>query len=316
MNQTVNSSIHPTWHGLEKKKTLAYYVATVLRVESIVFNLCLLLLMFILKLDKKMYRYLELKSTTKACGFILLLICDDELIVPMIQYPATYVYESNCSKTWDIFKVQVLPIVSKILINVSMMTEVPMIYDRICLLKNTNDWLTHMKVRYTFCVMLAICCIFFLPEIFTIEIDCDNANQTLVNMTLFGKSKYYKLFFYISGALKMLLAFFYLVILIRIIYYYRKSPQGLLEEFYLTQMVIAVGFMNIFNVGIMFTNITFGIISRYLEIQFLGSLTNEVLIISSYLINGNTVLAAFYFDQHINKFMKKCIRKTCGNWKC
>lgn len=316
MNQTVNSSSEPSWFGLAKNKTLAFEVATVLRVESVFFNLCLLLLMLQLKLDKKMYSYFKLKTLAKSCGYILLIICHDELIVPIIQFPAAYVYNSNCSETWDLLKVNVLPIASKVLINLSMMIEIPMIYDRICMLKNKQNWFTRLKVRYTFCALIAFCAISFLPESFTVETDCVNGNQTLVNMTPFGRSDHYKYFFYISGAFKLIFVFLYLVIFIRVVYYYKRSPPGLSDEHCLTKMVIAVGTLNIFGVMTQTINIISGIICRFLKIQFLGSPANEVLNIASYLLNGNTVLAAFYFDQHINKFLKKCSRKICGIWKC
>ena len=167
-----------------------YYVITVICIVSSLFCLALILILLSIKANEKMLYLFKWKCLND----MLICILGSTIGNSMCNYCIDFSRNTLFAHIYRIFFLRYL---SEILTGVSVMLEIFITYDRLCLIKGNQAVFANLKASYLYWSFFLINLVAYLPDVFVNQLEPLADGFYLRTSTLFGKSIYYN-YYYLS----------------------------------------------------------------------------------------------------------------------
>ena len=176
-----------------------YYLIPAICFVSGLFCLAIFLILLSLKTNEKMLCLLKWK-------------CLNDMLICML---GSTIGSSMCNYCIDfsintlylhIYRIYFLRYLTEILSSASVMLEIFITYDRLCLIKGNQSGLANLKPFYFYCSSLIISLLAYLPDAFVNQLEPLSEGLYLRTLTSFGSSIYYNYYYLILVSLLSFLA--------------------------------------------------------------------------------------------------------------
>ena len=167
-----------------------YYLMPVICLISGIFNLAIFLTLLSLRTNKKMLCLLKWK-------------CLNDMFICML---GSTIGNSMCNYCSDfirntlyvhIYRIYFLRYLTEVLTGASVMLEIFITYDRLCLIRGKQSVLANSKAFYLYFHFLLISLLAYLPDVFVNKLEPLSDRLYLRSLTLFGSSIYYNYYYLI-----------------------------------------------------------------------------------------------------------------------
>ena len=161
-------------------------------------NLAILLILLSLRTNKKMLCLLKWKCLND----MLICVLGSTIGSSMCNYCIDF---SRNTLHVHIYRIYFLRYVSEVLTGASVMLEIIITYDRLCLIRGKQSVIVNMKAFFLYCSFLLISLLAYLPDVFVNQLE-PLSDGYLRSLTRFGSSIYYNYYYLILVTLLSFLA--------------------------------------------------------------------------------------------------------------
>ena len=290
---------------------LTWNVSPLVNFIGAIFQFCIFALVLSLKLNKRVYNYIMLKS----------LMCTILLANLLFTGNAACLHcKSNYynTKLRLIHKRIIINVGSNSLINMVVATELLITFDRLCLLINNKNWLTKLKQKYIAIVIILFSIILYAPETLVYRY-VQVTDQVFKSERIeFFYTIYYKIYYQSLNIFKIVFLIVYWILIILLVINYRKfieKKSRLMNKRFskkaenennITKMIIIVGIGYFFATVLLVTAQLIG-----LRQQLDSTYNAELIIIRtvSYILSSVCLsinaLTVLYYDNNIKNKVRQ-----------
>ena len=287
------------YHDSSGENLIKAYIYSLLVTSGISFllNFVLFLLLFILKLNKKIYNYFKLEFYSIS-------------IISLLQFIGAFYFPySFCnnlsSYNQQFFKIYFMENISVILTSFFSFSEFFILQDRIGLIMNRSNYFSKLKFRFNFILILIITFIitplfFFRQQINLICFKLYNLEPSTFSKTLF--------FFYFTIFLLVFVfcgTIYYFYLILKIVFEYKKfivkKKQAMnsrqKSKNNLSKIVIINGLLHVANITLFIIKI---VVENFLSLYYLKLIVNCLFYLVQQCSNIGYFFVFIYYDNNLS----------------
>lgn len=294
---------------------VTYTILPLVASLSCIFNLTIFVLVLHLKINNRVYNYIIIKSFFKACISAFLIYMENA----GCMYCESNFYHTKFKLMYKTYIIAVTVDSLSVMIG---LTETFITFDRLCMLKNTKNWITRLTQKYVVIGIISLSIILHIPECFVYEFEHVTEEINKRQRTKFADTNFYKIYYLgFLNIFKFSLLIFYLVLVVLVVINYRKFlakkarlrsarvSENARHENETTKMIISIGVCYSFAT-------TFIVVSNVLgRLEELTKTYNSTFIIiknTGYIITFANLcfggMSLLFYDSHMKKTLRKFIR--------
>ena len=197
-----------------------YYVIPLLGIFGTLVNLAVVLSIRKLKLENKVYRYIQIQSFNDMCFCILMIGFQDAAC-------------NNCDRFrinkfgLQVYRFYFFLIQTKVLYMASNICNIGIAYHRYCFINDSHNFLSKINLFVFYAFALVTSILFNFPDYFAYKITFFNENLYTLERTEFGESLFFKYFYMIRIVLhnfiSCILVFVYYICILKTFYVFKNQ---------------------------------------------------------------------------------------------